>query len=136
MKAVALLAFTVSAGWLTGCGTQNNQCVTGSTLEVGTAAGTANHASASPGNQVQFSAYTTASIVSGSGCAVPNIVARAYPAWSSSDAKNVTISSAADSTNGLATCVGATSGAATLTATIPATSTQKAQTATVSLTCQ
>lgn len=72
------------------------------------------HTAVPPGNQEQFQAGIGA--VYGPGCATPEVLHLANAQWSTSDAKNVTISSANDATNGLATCLGATQ--ATVSATL------------------
>ena len=125
------------AGVLCGCGTQNNPCVEGMDFRVVPAAGTASHLSAAPGNQVKFTATSQPYVISGSGCALPQIVASVQATWTTSDAKNVSISSAAGATNGLATCLGATSGAVTITATNTLNMPKTTPTmATATLTCQ
>jgi hypothetical protein len=138
MKSAFLSVLLVASSTLLGCGTHNNPCVTELALEVGPGSGTANHVAASPGNQVQFDGYTAESIVSGSGCAIPNIVERVNATWTSSDTTNVTVSNASGSTNGLATCVGPTAGLVTITGSIAANPSlnQPAQSKTVTLTCQ
>ena len=105
-----------------GCGGANNSGVHCTPTGFGFTAGAANdavlqpdHAASPPGNQEQFGAYAGA--LSGSGCAVPQIVSPVRAVWAVSDSGNVHISSANDTTNGLATCVGTTNGAATITAT-------------------
>lgn len=85
-------------------------------LSVGPATGqsaTPDHSAAPPGNQVQFTAIVAPD--PGPGCPVPQWLLKANAAWTVSDSKEVQISSAADDTNGLATCLAATDGPATVT---------------------
>jgi hypothetical protein len=125
---------------LSGCGATNpgNGCIEGGTFLASPTSGTANHALAPPGDQVQFMVTSAPYIVSGKDCALPQIVARVYAAWTSSDPTDVTVSSAGDSTNGLATCVNATPTPVTLTATgtSPFSGFGPLQLQTVSLTCK
>lgn len=72
------------------------------------------HAASPPGNQEQFQAGMGGAY--GPGCATSQVLHLTAAQWSTSDAKNVTISSANDATNGLATCLGTTS--ATVSATL------------------
>ena len=136
MPSLGLIAVT---GLLCGCGTNHNPCVTGNGFEIGSSSSTntANHASAVPANQVKFTAASSPFVISGSGCAIPAIIATVNATWTSSDSKDVTISSAADQTNGTATCVNATNGPVTITATAPKGSTVYTPTsATTTLTCK
>ena len=76
----------------------------------------ADHNAPAPGNSAAFTAWGSGA---GDGCAstasnLGNVV------WSVSDMANVSISNAQDSTYGVATCLGATSGTVTVTATLPA----------------
>jgi len=61
-------------------------------------------------------------------------VALVYASWSNPDPLDVTVSSAADFTNGLATCKNTTAGPVTLTAT--ATLSSKVYSSSVQLTCK
>jgi len=76
---------------------------------------TVDHQAAPPGNSQQFFAFAVAS----PGCVAPhsNLL---NVTWSVSDMTNVNISNAKDGTFGTATCIGATSGPVTITATLPA----------------
>ena len=129
---------------LTGCGsTASTACVSSFNLNVGVSnpgtagssqtSGVADHTLAAPGNQQQFSAYAPEVVVSGQ-CAVPQVVAPVRPQWTVSDMMDVTISSANDATNGLATCVGTTLTPATVTATYAEGPTTKSASGT--LTCK
>jgi hypothetical protein len=92
---------------------------------VNPASATADHAAAAPGNQTQFFvAYKGVP----NGCAFSQVVPQAD--WTVSDTTDVSISSAKDGTNGIATCLHATSGAATVTASY------QGKTATAQLTCK
>lgn len=75
----------------------------------------ADHTAAAPGNQQKFSA--TEAPTASPGCVVPLTIVLLTPAWTSSDPLDVTVSSAPDQTNGLATCVNSTAAPVTLTAT-------------------
>jgi hypothetical protein len=66
---------------------------------------TPDHAAPPPGNQEQFQAGEGG--VYGAGCATSQLLKLTPAQWSTSDPKDVTISSANDATNGLATCLGA-----------------------------
>lgn len=75
----------------------------------------ADHNADPPGNSVAFVAFEGSS----GGCANTASNSRNV-VWSVSDTANVTISNTDDSSYGVATCVGATSGPVTVTATLPA----------------
>lgn len=106
---------------LSGCGTPATQpcTVTLVGLRVGVdqtlGPGMPNHAAAPPGNQAQLVA-TANYVYSGTSCIISNVQAALPAQWTSSDPKNITIDSSSTPTNGLATCTGATSGPATITA--------------------
>lgn len=106
------------AGVTAGCGVVSKTCPT-ALVAVDPAAATADHLAAPPGDQQGFLATESpagVSINDGASCAVPQYVAGLSPNWTVSDTINVKISSAQDDTNGVATCIGATKGAVTLTA--------------------
>jgi len=133
---LSIFGFLCLAGALSGCAAGaggTSGCTITTTLAVGPASGTADHSAAAPGNQQKFTATELSSSIT-PGCAVPAVVPIVYPAWTSSDPIDVTVSSAADSTNGLATCVNATLAPVTLTATTGTGA--NAQTAKVTLTCK
>ncbi len=119
---------------LAACGDGNKSCQW-IALNVSPATATANHSAAAPGNQAQFAANGVVS----SGCATAQCI-NCTPGvtWSVSDAVNVSLTPGPMGQSVvIATCLGATSGAATLTATVPVTS-GSAQTVsgTATLTCQ
>jgi len=91
--------------------------VTGITVQAGPASGAAppDHTAKPPANQEQFNAYTIADEGS---CRLPVPITPSRATWTVSDIGNVKISSAQDATNGLATCVRATAGPVTVTATV------------------
>jgi len=128
MRFILLLA---CCAVLCGCGS-NPDCTFAMSYTAAPATAIANHLSAAPGDQQQF----TASIVATppSGCTVKGYTDRAYAVWTSTDPTDISISNAADNTNGLATCNGATGGPVTLTATTG--SNGQTVTATTQLTCQ
>ncbi len=101
---------------LVGCGSQTPACSGTPTLTVTPSVGTADHSDPAPGNEQQFQAFEAPAAAPG--CATPQWVAKVTPAWTVSDPLHVKISSANDSTNGLATCLGPTLGAVTVTANI------------------
>lgn len=82
-------------------------------IQVSPTAATVNHLAAPPKNQTQFVAIATPTAQAG--CAVPQLVAREYPAWSNPDPAAIQISSASDLTNGTAVCKAPTNGPITLT---------------------
>lgn len=102
----------------TSCG--NNECMVVS-MVVDPQTGVADHNAAPPGNELQFFSDGTFS----SSCpAMPmgTPVRRGLQdvIWTVSDTTNVSISNVKDTTFGTSTCLGPTSGAATVTATLPA----------------
>ena len=98
------------------------------------ASGTANHIAAAPGNQVKFTALESVNYPAGYDCPIPSFVFTPFGLFTSSDPINVTIDSSQGPTNGVATCVGATNGPVTLTAT--SSTGTSSLTATATLTCQ
>jgi hypothetical protein len=127
-----LLVLAGCSVFLAGCGAASPDCTLSYVLEVSPATATANHSAAPPGNQQQFRALSQPT--AGPGCAIPAYGVEALPVWTNPDPLAISISSAQNQTNGLATCLTATDGAVTLTATVG--TGQTAQTKTVSLTCQ
>ena len=132
MRAYLSFGFLCLPGLLCGCATApgGGSCTVTTVLAVSPASGTADHSAAAPGNQQKFSAVESFSSIT-SGCAVPLVVPVVYPAWTSSDPVDVTVSSAADSTNGLATCVNAALAPVTLTASVGTGATAQAKTVTL-----
>ena len=117
---------------LAGCGAASPNCTLSDVLSVFPATATADHAATPPGNQLKFSVGLAPTAAPG--CPIPQYIAIAYPAWTNPDPSAISISSAHDQTNGLATCLKATTGASTLTATVG--TGQTAQSKTVSLACK
>lgn len=113
------------------CGDINGSCVlTG--LSIGPPNATADHVLAAPGNQVRF----LAGPVTKGQCAIAACINCWGQTWTVSDAVNVSISNDA-SDNGTATCLGATNGAVTVTATAPASNkSTRTVTGTATLTCK
>ena len=127
MQALWSVAVFLAGLGLLGCGTAAPNCDSQLVFAVSPATGTADHAAKAPGNQQQFQdvgSYRAAK----PGCAVPALAVLQQADWTVSDPVNVSISSAKDGTNGLATCLGATPGPVTVTASGVAT--------TATLTCQ
>lgn len=113
-----------------GCGGQQNCELTA--LLVSPSSATADHSVSSPGNQVQFFAGP---VMKGQ-CAVPACVNCLGQTWTASDNLDVSISNNA-SDNGTATCLAATTGAVTITATAPvSTKSNKTVSGTATLTCK
>ena len=110
---IKLLAIPLACLSLFGCGTSTRDCTpTPIIVSVSPATASANHAAASPGNQVQFTETSTGGVLP-EGCAVPPS-AFVQP-WTSSDSTDIQFS---NTQPGLATCVNPTSGAATITAAV------------------
>jgi hypothetical protein len=97
-------------------------------------AAVSDHTATAPGNQQQFSATTREVDQAGCNAVLPQFIAVVHPIWTVSDPLHVTVSSADDATNGLATCLGATNGAAMLTAAFGSGTNQT--TATASILCK
>lgn len=120
---------------LPGCGAgPGTTCTDFYVLTIGPPSAVVSSSAAPPGNQGQFAAEITLA-PSGPNCAVSAVAMRAYPAWTNPDPTHITISSAADATNGLAVCKGPTAGPVTLTASTPSNTSSQPLTATVQLTC-
>jgi len=129
-----LIGLPVLLVLLLGCGApQNPNCELTYPLEIGPLTATADHTASPPGNQVQFQA-SVSPYSNVPGCAVPEYIAIVYATWSLSDPIDAQISSAANSTNGLASCVNSAKNPITVTATYTANGTT--QTRTASLTCK
>ena len=112
-----LAALGIAVG-LAGCGSQTPACSPSpQMLAIAPHTSTADHAAFPPHNQQQFIA-TLSPATDGSTCATPAHSILLHPTWTVSDPHDVSISSANDSTNGLATCLGSTSGPVTVTADI------------------
>jgi hypothetical protein len=111
----SIVSLLVFAG-LPGCGGKTTTMCKINSINVSPATATVNHAAAPPANTQHFDAFI-ASEPSGCGFILSNLTTAT---WSVSDATNVSISNVHDATYGTATCNGATSGAATVTATVPA----------------
>jgi hypothetical protein len=129
-----LLSIPICTIALAGCGSANCNNLT-YTLHVTQSimpAGGPNHAVASPGNQEQFSA--TLDPDPRDGCVINFMVPRVMAAWTVSDPADITISSAKDATNGLATCLHATKQPATVTASY--TQNGMTQTASTTMSCK
>lgn len=119
---------------LSGCGavSQGAQCTNALQMSVGPSTGTADHSAAAPGNQQVFTAATSQKPQIG--CAETALELEVFPAWTSADPLDISISSANDKTNGTAICTGSTNGPVLLTAVLS--SGANALTATASLTCK
>jgi hypothetical protein len=131
----SLLVLAAGCLLLSGCAAVNGSgsgCTTSMAFSTEPATATANHSAAPPGNQQKFTAQL--SPTAPAGCPIPALSALAYPTWNNPDALDITISSAPDATNGVATCNSSTSGAVTLTAT--EVTVANTYTSSVQLTCQ
>jgi hypothetical protein len=111
LLALALVALTL----VQACGNGSYGCFFAS-VTVSGSSDAADHSSLSPGNSVRFAAFGSG-LTAGCFAAQSNLM---NVVWSVSDPKNVSISNAKDQTYGVATCLGATSGAVTVTATLMA----------------
>ena len=137
MRSLLVLLFACA---LVGCGAspQTGCTVTGFSLGVDSASPAtsgsyvADHRAAPPGNSVAFTAGEGP--LSGPGCPTPALLKLVPALWAVADPINVSISSADDASNGVATCVGATDGPVKVSA--KATQGAFTETATASLTCQ
>ncbi len=116
----------------TACGDENQGCHW-IALTVTPPSATADHTATAPGNQAQFAANGVIS----SGCVVPACVnCTQGVTWSVSDPMNVSLSPVDGQSVVNATCMGATNGAVTVTATVPITSgSSQTVSGTASLTC-
>lgn len=114
------LAGMVLMAGMTGCGGHSNPDCTVTALNLFPMSGTANHLAASPGNKVQFSGFDALNTLP-SGCVTVAITQanRIDLKWTVSDTVNVTIGNTQNVDYGQATCVNATAGAVTVTATGP-----------------
>ena len=110
----SFIPLVIAALLLAGCG-GTRMCKINS-INVSPATTTASHTAPPPGNMQQFAAFI-ASEPAGCAFALSNLQ---NVTWSVSDTTNVSISNTHDVTYGVATCKGATAGAATVTATVPA----------------
>ena len=109
---VVLFSFAI---FLLSCGNGGVFCFFNSVNVSATASSTADHSAIAPGNQVHFVAFGSG-LTAGCVAAQSNLM---NVTWSVSDAPNVTISNAKDTTFGVATCVNASNGPVTVTATLP-----------------
>jgi len=116
-----------------GCGTTNHDCsLTAFSISPSTA--TADHTAAAPGNSVPFFAGPV--LPKGCVVAIPACVNCWGQTWTVTDSVNVSISNN-PSDNGTATCLGATSGAVTVTASLSvAGKSTRTVTGSASLTCK
>ena len=101
---------------MTGCGGNSVTACKLTAINVFPKTSTADHTAVAPGNTQHFDAFA-ASVTPGCVVTQSNLTTAA---WSVSDTTNVSISNVHDATYGTATCKGATAGAATVTATVPA----------------
>lgn len=102
-----------------GCGGKSSTTPTCklAAIKVSPISATVSHTAAPPGNTQHFDAFASASTpVLGCFEALGSLQTAT---WSVSDNTNVSISNVHDATFGTATCTGATTGAATVTATVP-----------------
>lgn len=110
---VSVLVFLVT---MVGCGGNSAPVCKLTAINVFPRTATVDHTAAAPGNTQHFDAFASAGTP---GCAV-TLGNLTTATWSVSDTTNVSISNVHDATYGTATCNGATAGAATVTATVPA----------------
>jgi hypothetical protein len=120
MKLSCLLVLASLIG-VAGCGVgPNPSCLPKSYLNINVLAATLDHAAAPPGNQEQLIVTEGETFYSPNGmiCATPTSLAIVYPIWTNPQPQAISISSANNSTNGLAVCTAATNGPVTLTGTV------------------
>jgi len=103
-KKPCLLSLALMCASMAACGTSSDRCVV--TTAIAPMNATADHNAVAPGNEVQFSLSST---VKGNCPLIPDSIG----VWSTADPVNTTISNQA-STQGLATCLNATSTPATI----------------------
>jgi hypothetical protein len=101
---------------LTGCGGNSAPACKLTAINVFPKTATVDHTAVAPGNTQHFDAFAASA---SPGCVVAQGNLK-IATWSVSDTTNVSISNVHDATYGTATCKGATAGAATVTATVPA----------------
>jgi len=112
---LAITVLFVFAIVLVSCGTAGTKCHFSSLNVSASGPTTADHTAVPPGNKVHFSAFGM-SQQSECGSTQANLT---NVTWSVSDTANVSISNTQDITFGDATCLKATSGPITVTATLP-----------------
>lgn len=98
-----------------GCGGKSTVVCNLTAINVFPKTATVDHTAVAPGNTQHFDAFA-ATATPGCFVTLGNLTTAS---WSVSDNTNVSISNVHDATFGTATCKGATSGAATVTATVP-----------------
>lgn len=110
---VSVFVFFVA---MVGCGGNSAPACKITAINVFPATATISHTAVPPGNTQHFDAFASAGTP---GCVFTqsNLTTAT---WTTSDATNVSISNVHDATYGTATCNGATTGAATITAKVPA----------------
>ena len=127
VRLVVLLALTWLTIALMGCGTPSCTFVA---VKIAPQTASADHGAVPPANGLTF---TAVGATVPPGCALTH-TNPANVTWSVSDSVHATISNAHDRTNGTAACLGATTGAATVTATMP--SGNRTLRGSATLTCQ
>jgi hypothetical protein len=130
------LACWLLCAFVAGCGGGSLDCsLTG--VSVSPATTIADHNAVSPGNTARFFAFgmVPSGCVSTAKAAIPQAAMRDVT-WSVSDPENVSVSNVDDDTYGTATCLHSTSAPVTVTATLPASATQRTMlVGTAKLTC-
>src|ERR1700735_1619950 len=105
MRVLGLFVFGLAG--LVGCAAAPppQSCPAEYELSVNPTAATADHSATAPGNQQKFTAYSSPTVVTGTGqCAESAVVAPVNATWTSSDPLDVSVSSAPGATNGVAIC--------------------------------
>jgi len=116
---VLLALLAASSLLVSGCAAVGKDACAGTTTYTVTPTSvTLDHTAPPPGNQQQFIATSVTTYPKGCSIAIPEYILSPYvTTWSSSDTVNAPIdSTAGPTTNGVATCKGATTGPVTLTA--------------------
>ncbi|PYX88958.1 MAG: hypothetical protein DMG67_16145 [Acidobacteria bacterium] len=113
LAAITLPMLLVAA--IAGCSGMHGSTCDITAINVDPPSATADHNAAPPGNSKQFFAFASAA---SPGCAVMHSNLNNVT-WSVSDTVHVSISNVHDQTYGVATCMGATTAATTITAIVP-----------------
>jgi hypothetical protein len=127
MRFVVLPALVWLTIALSGCGTPSCTFIA---IKIAPQRASADHGAVPPANGLQFTAVAA---TTPPGCALTHSNPQNVT-WSVSDSVHTSISNVHDQTFGTATCLGATTGSATVTASMPSGS--SAVSATAMLTCQ
>ena len=115
IMSLALLAPLASTGCGGSTGASSHDCSVAQALDILPNSASADHTAAPPGNKASFNGFDAIA----PGCPLTPGPLRTDLKWSVSDPTDVTIGNTANVDYGVATCVNATPGAVTVTATGP-----------------